>query len=325
VSATTEAHEPAHTGNPGGGSVWYRWTAPATATATIDTRTSSFDTMLAVYTGSAVDVLTLIAANDDENFPTTVTSRLQFAATAGTTYRIVVDGFNYGDGAYEGSVTLNWAQNIADTTAPNNPSVSSPSHLVGVASTDRTVDITWSGASDPGGSGVDGFSYEWSTSAITEPDTVKEAEESASSTTSPSLVNGTHWFHLRTRDNAGNWSAATHIGPFVIISETLPPAPPPPPQPPPPQPPPPVTPPPPVSPPPAPVPVKRCTVPNVRGKTLPAARAALLKANCKLGRVSRGYSTRVKKGRVISQSRRPGARFAKGTAVNVVVSRGRRR
>jgi bacillolysin len=69
----------------------------------------------------------------------------------------------------------------------------------------------------------------------------------------------------------------------------------------------------------------RCVVPNVKGKTVPAARIALSRARCALGRVSRAYSRRVRKSRIISQSRRAASRHPRGTRVNVVVSRGRRR
>ena len=75
--------------------------------------------------------------------------------------------------------------------------------------------MQWSGASDDG-SGVDGFSYEWSQSAGTVPDTVKDAEETATGTTSPALADGQWWFHLRTGDNAGNWSDPVHLGPFKV-------------------------------------------------------------------------------------------------------------
>jgi Domain of unknown function (DUF1996)/PASTA domain len=100
--------------------------------------------------------------------------------------------------------------------------------------------------------------------------------------------------------------------------------PPPPPQP---QPPPPAPPPPP-QPPPAPPrssAVARCVVPNVKSKRLAGARSALRRARCALGRVTRTYSPRVRPGRIISQSRRPGARLQRGTRVNVVVSRGKLR
>jgi beta-lactam-binding protein with PASTA domain len=46
---------------------------------------------------------------------------------------------------------------------------------------------------------------------------------------------------------------------------------------------------------------------------------------CRLGKVRRAYSRKVRKGRVISQKPRPGKRLADGAKVSVVVSRGRKR
>jgi trypsin len=109
-----------------------------------------------------------------------------------------------------------------DTVAPSDPTLSSPSHTVGIASDDPTVEVSFSGAAD-GLSGVDGFSYQWSASPTTVPDTSKDAEESATGTTSPALANGdSHYFHLRTRDNAGNWTSTAHLGPFVIETQAEP-------------------------------------------------------------------------------------------------------
>jgi hypothetical protein len=112
LNATKEPGEPDHAGNPGGASVWYSWTAPATGDATVTTEGSSFDTELAVYTGSSVSSLTLIASNDDVNYPADATSAVTFGAVAGTTYRIAVDGY-YGPshGLHTGSIVLNWCQN----------------------------------------------------------------------------------------------------------------------------------------------------------------------------------------------------------------------
>jgi hypothetical protein len=69
----------------------------------------------------------------------------------------------------------------------------------------------------------------------------------------------------------------------------------------------------------------RCVVPNVKGKTVTQARRLLASKRCGLGRVRRAYSAKIKRGHVISQSRRPGVRLSRGSRVNVVVSRGRRR
>src|SRR5207248_9374383 len=102
-----------------------------------------------------------------------------------------------------------------DTTAAVNPSLTSPDHAAAAWSGDATVDIAWSGASD-GASGVDGFSYEWSQSASTVPDAVKDAEESAAGTTSLPLAEREWWFHLRYRDNTGNWSLPVHLCRFAL-------------------------------------------------------------------------------------------------------------
>ena len=67
---------------------------------------------------------------------------------------------------------------------------------------------------------------------------------------------------------------------------------------------------------------RRCIVPNVKGKTLAAARRAITTANCGLGKTRTAFSARVKKGRVIAESPRPGTRLAKGSKVTLVVSKG---
>ena len=108
VTATKETGEPAHAGDPGGRSVWYRWTAPGNGTWALDTAGSSLDTTLAIYTGSAVNALTEVASNDDVREDRT--SRLTFTASAGTTYRIAVDGFGGDNG--------NLALKLLPTVAP---------------------------------------------------------------------------------------------------------------------------------------------------------------------------------------------------------------
>ena len=99
VNATREIGEPA-TG--GAYSVWWRWTASASARATFDTIGSDFDTYLAVYTGTNVSSLTLVESNDDSG--ENGMSRLSFAAVSGTTYYVAVSGFN----TASGSIRLNW-------------------------------------------------------------------------------------------------------------------------------------------------------------------------------------------------------------------------
>jgi PASTA domain len=67
-----------------------------------------------------------------------------------------------------------------------------------------------------------------------------------------------------------------------------------------------------------------CVVPNVVGKTLRSAASAISHANCRLGRIKHSLSPRVKPGRVVAQSPRPGRRLRPRAPVSVVVSRNSR-
>ncbi len=67
-----------------------------------------------------------------------------------------------------------------------------------------------------------------------------------------------------------------------------------------------------------------CTVQNVRGTMLAAAKRAIARANCRSGTIRRPYSRTVKRGRVISQKPKFGAVLPGGSKVNLVVSLGRR-
>ena len=111
ANATKEFGEPNHAGDFGGVSVWYRWQAPISGSVTFRTTGSNFDTLLAVYTGTSVSGLSVIASNDDEAFPGSLSSRVTFSATAGTIYRIAVDGFS---GAV-GSIVLSYDTQTANT------------------------------------------------------------------------------------------------------------------------------------------------------------------------------------------------------------------
>jgi len=112
VHATKEPGEPNHAANPGGVSVWYAWTAPSDSPATFDTALSGFDTLLAVYAGSTVSNLALVASNNDISASNT-RSRLTFTPVPGTVYMIAVDGVD-GD---TGPFTLRWCQ--ATTPLPD--------------------------------------------------------------------------------------------------------------------------------------------------------------------------------------------------------------
>jgi alpha-tubulin suppressor-like RCC1 family protein len=68
---------------------------------------------------------------------------------------------------------------------------------------------------------------------------------------------------------------------------------------------------------------KACVVPNVKGKSVSAAERAIKTHNCSVGRIKHAFSTKARKGHVISQKPKPHKRLPHGTKVNLVVSNGR--
>jgi hypothetical protein len=92
-TATADAAQPAPAcGNQSRGkSVWYRFTPSTSGTLTANTYGSSYDTILAAYTGSCA-ALTPVpgACNDDAGG---IQSRVSFQATAGTTYYFLVSAY----------------------------------------------------------------------------------------------------------------------------------------------------------------------------------------------------------------------------------------
>jgi hypothetical protein len=122
AGASLEPGEPRHAGDPGGRSLWFRWTAPASGRAVFHTMDEDFDTLLAVYTGASVGALTPIAENDDAE--PDGSSRVVFTASAGTTYRIAVDGAGGGEAYIDYGVTLRWN---SGPPPPNNDFVNAES------------------------------------------------------------------------------------------------------------------------------------------------------------------------------------------------------
>jgi len=113
ATATRETNEVLHAGKPGGHSVWITWKPPATGLATLSTRGSDFDTLLAVYI-SPTNPSNLVSVASDDDGGGFSASRLSFNASAGTQYQIAVDGA-YGA---TGRIVLNW--NL-DTTSGSIP------------------------------------------------------------------------------------------------------------------------------------------------------------------------------------------------------------
>jgi hypothetical protein len=89
--ASAEPGEPAHVGSAATHSVWYRWVAPSNGIAEFAAVQGNYDSVISVYKGNAVNALTLVAENDDQQ-PGNIRARVLFAATAGTEYKVAVDG-----------------------------------------------------------------------------------------------------------------------------------------------------------------------------------------------------------------------------------------
>jgi hypothetical protein len=116
IDATGEA------GEPGSGmlnTVWYTWTPPASTRVTIHLcNAPTFDPTLAVFTGSSTAALTPVVSNDDaaNHFcdPERNASRVVFNATAGTPYRIQVDGHQVDVGNFTITVLVHTNNVVAD-------------------------------------------------------------------------------------------------------------------------------------------------------------------------------------------------------------------
>lgn len=110
AGATDEAGEPKPTCASAGRSVWFSVTVPEGASVRLSTRGSAFDTVLAVYTGDALDALTQIACNDDSY---SAQSEVVFTADAGTSYAVQLTGYQpFGGVPMTGAFTL--TSSVAD-------------------------------------------------------------------------------------------------------------------------------------------------------------------------------------------------------------------
>jgi beta-lactam-binding protein with PASTA domain len=65
-----------------------------------------------------------------------------------------------------------------------------------------------------------------------------------------------------------------------------------------------------------------CVVPKVVGKSLANARAAITRAHCKVGSITRRHSSVRKRGKVVGQSPAAGRRLRNGAKVNLTVGKG---
>ena len=188
------------------------WPAPAI---------TSF-TPTAANTGTSVTI-----TGSDFTSPTAVkfggTAASSFTVDSSTQITAVVGGGSSGKVTVTtyGGICSSIGDFTFDNTPPTDPtSVQSTSHTVNTWSSDNTINITWTDSTDAG-TGLDGYSILWDTSAATIPDAVKDIEEGVQATTSLALADGnSHYFHIRSVDNVGNWQSTFHLGPFFTDTDS---------------------------------------------------------------------------------------------------------
>ncbi len=168
VDATKESGEDNHAGDPGGLSVWWTWTAESdglltlSTTGSVDEFDAPLDTVLAVYTGVAVNDLSAVVSNDQDTTGTG-TSFAQLLATSGVTYYIAVDSSASFGAPVGGTVRLTLAFNAAG----NNDNLADRAALSGThdALAGTNVGATReSGEATHGGTGGASVWWEWTSS-----------------------------------------------------------------------------------------------------------------------------------------------------------------
>jgi len=116
--ASKQLGEPEHAGDPGGASVWYRWTAPVSGVARFSAQGNWFKTLIAVYEGSSLGGLTELASGESLGID-------GISVKAGTTYRIAVDG-KRDSSSGEASTALFWLYVTMRDLPPRAQEPSSP-------------------------------------------------------------------------------------------------------------------------------------------------------------------------------------------------------
>ena len=109
-----------------------------------------------------------------------------------------------------------------DTVVPVAPGVlSSPSHTVNVQSCSTVVTVNWAAASDAL-SGLVGYLGVWNTTAVFDPTGVPNLPNSATtSTVNIGSATLARYYHLRAKDNAGNYSTTRHFGPVYANASSV--------------------------------------------------------------------------------------------------------
>ena len=122
--ASKELDEPNIAGNPGGQSLWWKWTAPQSGQLSLNTNGSGFDSLLAVYTGNQLSSLNSIASKDNTGSLGSLQEDLVIEVTGGTEYEISLDIAN----GVASTFLLNW-QLITNPQAALTTLITGPSNV----------------------------------------------------------------------------------------------------------------------------------------------------------------------------------------------------
>ena len=213
--ATREVGEPAHGGIGGAASIWYRFTAPGNGVLSVTTQGSNFDTLLGVYSGSALDALTVLGVNDDAPKLGVLWSKVEGNVVAGTEYSIAVDGWN----ARKGAVKLNWS--FVASTLPIGPSVPSAPLALAAVPANNAVALTWNVPSSDGGADVTDYVVEYAIANTTTWLIFADGTSTATAATVTGLNNDVlHYFRVRAVNTAGNSETSTVVSstPFQALT-----------------------------------------------------------------------------------------------------------
>ena len=148
VGAVKEPGEPNHCSEPGGASYWYSYQPPANGTLTVDATSPTFNNVLAIYTGTPTNFMSLVSVACSSTNAGTGKETAVFAVTNATIYYIVTDGV----GGASGSVTL------AYTLAAPPIITSQPASRTVVAGSNATLTVTATGTAP--------LAYQWRTNGI---------------------------------------------------------------------------------------------------------------------------------------------------------------
>jgi hypothetical protein len=85
VGADSESGEPGTVSGKAYDSIWFKWVSPGVGKMTVSTLGSNFDTVLTVFTGSPLNLLTRVASNNDAGVGLKY-SNLTFDTVTGKTY-----------------------------------------------------------------------------------------------------------------------------------------------------------------------------------------------------------------------------------------------